>query len=101
MDRRFVVGFFVGVLFIVILGGISSAYEDFQKQEQSKINMDAKIMSLRGQNDQQDMRIDNMAMELRELRRLFESKISSFSSSESKLDMLQANVDELRFRLSQ
>ena len=96
MDRRYIIGFSVGVLFVLILGVINSEYEAFQKQEQSKITTDRQVASLLDQIYQQNMRISNMGSDLQDLRRLVTSRETDLSSLESKFFDLQTKIDELK-----
>jgi predicted nucleic acid-binding Zn-ribbon protein len=96
MDRRYIIGFCIGILFVLILGSINSAYEDFQKQNQSKINTDRQVASLLDQIYQQNMRISSIGSDLQDLRRLVTSRETYLSSLESKFSDLQIKIDELK-----
>jgi predicted nucleic acid-binding Zn-ribbon protein len=82
MDRRYIIGFCIGILFVLILGVINSEYEAFQKQERSKINTDRQVASLLDQIYQQNMRISSIGSDLQDLRRKFSD--------------LQIKIDELK-----
>jgi uncharacterized protein YlxW (UPF0749 family) len=99
MDRRYIIGFCIGIL--LTLGGlwINSFVEDFQKQDQSKAIMESRIVALFEKNNQQEMRMSNMGAELRDLRNTISSFKTNLSDFDSKTQEIIIKVDDLKHRL--
>lgn len=87
MDRRYIIGFCIGIL--LTLGGlwINSLIEDFQKQEQSKNTVEQQVMSLMQEREMRRADIYQMRAELNALK----DRLSSY-------DNVKLEIGDMKFR---
>jgi len=99
VDKRYIIGFCVGIL--LTLGGlwINSFVEDLQKQDQSKAIMESRIAALFEKNNQQEMRMSNMGAELRDLRNTADKCSKEIVSARLEIQDMKVRFDDLKHRL--
>lgn len=91
MDRRYVIGFLLGAVLVLAIFWINSAWEGYQKQEQSKITTEQQVMALINERDMRRVEINQMRADISALR----SQVSGQENMMSKFVFLRQDLDAL------
>jgi len=92
MDRRYVIGFCIGILLTLGVIWLNSSIEDFQKQEQSKNVVEQQVMALMQEREVRKAEIYQMRAEINALRNQFMS--SGMENAMMKIDDIKLRQGE-------